>query len=73
MDCWLIMQQHDRGDYMITEKGFNILQSLNKMYLSLQYFPQKIYDSNLFKESKKEELIEAMNKFPTTVLSASGS
>jgi len=35
----LILQQHERGDYMITEKGFKILQGLNEMYLSLQYSP----------------------------------
>ena len=58
MDCGLILQQHDRGDYMITEKGFKILQSLNEMYHSLQYFPQQIYHSNLFEESKKEELTD---------------
>ena len=56
MDCELILQQHDRGDYMITEKGFKILQSLNEMCFSLQYFPQQICHSNLFEESKKEEL-----------------
>ena len=32
----LIMQQHERGDYMITEKGFKILQGLNEIYASLQ-------------------------------------
>ena len=58
MDCELILQQHDRGDYMITEKGFKILQSLNEMCFSLQYFPQQIYHSNLFEESKKEELTD---------------
>jgi hypothetical protein len=30
------MQQHERGDYMITEKGFKILQGLNEIYASLQ-------------------------------------
>ena len=58
MDCELILQQHDRGDYVITEKGFKILQSLNEIYFSLQYFPQQIYNSNLFEESKKEELTD---------------
>ena len=58
MDCELILQQHDRGDYMITEKGFKILQGLNEMYFSLQYFPQQIYHSNLLEESKKEELTD---------------
>jgi len=60
MDYELILQQHDRGDYMITEKGFKILQSLNEMHSSLQYFPQQIYHSNLFEESKKEELTDEL-------------
>ena len=36
MDSGLILQQHERGDYMITEKGFKILQGLNEIYSSLQ-------------------------------------
>jgi len=39
MDSGLILQQHERGDYMITEKGFKILQSLNELYSSLQCSP----------------------------------
>jgi len=35
-DGGLILQQHERGDYMITEKGFRILQGLNEIYSSLQ-------------------------------------
>lgn len=35
-DSGLILQQHERGDYMITEKGFRILQGLNEIYSSLQ-------------------------------------
>jgi epoxyqueuosine reductase QueG len=58
MDCELIMQQHERGDYIITEKGFKILQGLNEIYLSCQYFPQQIYHSNLLEKSKKEKLID---------------
>ena len=58
MDCELIMQQHDRGDYMITEKGFKILKGLNEIYFSFQYFPQQISHSNLLEESKKVELTE---------------
>ncbi|MDD3246324.1 MAG: winged helix-turn-helix domain-containing protein [Methanosarcina sp.] len=42
MDSGLILQQHERGDYMITEKGFKILQSLNELYSSLQYSPLQI-------------------------------
>jgi len=36
MESGLILQQHERGDYMITEKGFKILQGLNEIYSSLQ-------------------------------------
>jgi predicted transcriptional regulator len=25
VECNLILQRHERGDYMITEKGFNLL------------------------------------------------
>lgn len=39
IDSELILQQHERGDYMITEKGFKILKGLNEMCFSLQYFP----------------------------------
>ena len=42
MDSELILQQHERGDYMITEKGFKILQGLNELYSSLQYSPLQI-------------------------------
>ncbi|WP_255335748.1 winged helix-turn-helix domain-containing protein [Methanosarcina sp. KYL-1] len=36
LDSELIMQQHERGDYMITEKGFKILKGLNEIYSALQ-------------------------------------
>ena len=62
MDCGLILQQHDRGNYMITEKGFKILQGLNEIYFSLQYCPKQIYHSNLLEESKKEELTDESKK-----------
>jgi DNA-binding transcriptional ArsR family regulator len=39
MESGLILQQHERGDYMITEKGFKILQGLNEIYSSLQNSP----------------------------------
>ena len=42
MDSGLILQQHERGDYMITEKGFKILQGLNGLYSSLQYSPLQV-------------------------------
>jgi len=45
-DSGLILQQHERGDYMITEKGFKILQGLNEIYSSLQasqlHNPEKV-------------------------------
>jgi len=63
MDCELILQQHERGDYMITEKGFKILQGLNEIYFSLQYFPQQISHSNLLEESKKEELTDESKNY----------
>ncbi len=39
MDSGLILQKHERGDYMITEKGFKILKGLNEIYSSIQYSP----------------------------------
>src|ERR1035437_97810 len=62
MDCGLILQQHDRGNYMITEKGFKILQGLNEIYFSLQYCPQQIYHSNLLEKSIKEESTDESKK-----------
>ncbi len=58
MDSELILQQHERGNYMITEKGFKILQNLNDISHSPQYLSQKIYHPNSFGESKKRELTE---------------
>ena len=49
----LILQQHERGDYMITEKGFKILKGLNEMYFSLQYFPLQNSAENTLQ--KREE------------------
>jgi hypothetical protein len=46
MDSGLILQQHERGDYMITEKGFKILQGLNEIYSSLQSSPLQIPAEN---------------------------
>ena len=58
MGCGLILQQHERGNYMITEKGFKILQGLSEIYFSLQYSPQQICHSNLLEKSKKEGSVE---------------
>jgi DNA-binding transcriptional ArsR family regulator len=52
-DSGMILQQHERGDYMITEKGFRILQGLNDIYSSLQdSSKQKSTEENLQKENK---------------------
>ena len=52
-DSGLILQQHERGDYMITEKGFKILQGLNEIYSSLQYSPmQETYGKTSEKRRK---------------------
>ncbi|AKB27383.1 Transcriptional regulator, ArsR family [Methanosarcina siciliae T4/M] len=54
MDSGLILQQHERGDYMITEKGFKILQSLNELYSSLQRSPLQTPAGK--KTGEKEEI-----------------
>lgn len=48
----LILQQHERGDYMITEKGFRILQGLNEIYSSLQ---SSSFQSSLLQNSSKND------------------
>ena len=53
IDGELILQQHERGDYMITEKGFKILQGLNEMYFSLQYFPLQNSAENTLQRREK--------------------
>ncbi|HTY47701.1 MAG TPA: winged helix-turn-helix domain-containing protein [Methanomassiliicoccales archaeon] len=36
VDTGLIIQRHDRGDYMITEKGFRVLKGLSDVYQTLK-------------------------------------
>lgn len=36
LDSGMILQRHERGDYMITDKGFKILKSVGDMYSVLQ-------------------------------------
>lgn len=36
LDSGMILQRHERGDYMITDKGFKILKSLSDMYSLLK-------------------------------------
>ena len=56
LDCNLILQQHERGDYMITEKGFKILKSLNEMYSSLQYVPPQGSTENTPQRSEEHQI-----------------
>ena len=56
LDCNLIMQQHERGDYMITEKGFKILKSLNEMYSSLQYVPPQGSTENTLQRLEEHQI-----------------
>ena len=56
LDCNLILQQHERGDYMITEKGFKILKSLNEMYSSLQYVPPQGSTENTLQRSEEHQI-----------------
>ncbi len=36
LDSGMILQRHERGDYMITDKGFKILKSVSDMYSLLK-------------------------------------
>ncbi len=36
LDSGMILQRHERGDYMITDKGFKILKSIGDMYSVLK-------------------------------------
>jgi DNA-binding transcriptional ArsR family regulator len=53
LDSGLILQMHERGDYMITDKGLKILQGLKEIYSSLQYSPLQIHAENILQEEKK--------------------
>ncbi len=35
LDCGMILQRHERGDYMITDKGYRLLKGIADMYLIL--------------------------------------
>jgi DNA-binding HxlR family transcriptional regulator len=47
LESGLILQMHERGDYMITDKGLKILQGIQEIYSSLQYPPMKNYSENI--------------------------
>ncbi len=53
LDSGLILQIHERGDYMITDKGLKILQGLQEIYSSLQYSPLQNHAENILQEEKK--------------------
>lgn len=54
MDRDLILQQRERGDYMITEKGFKILQGLQEIYSSLQYSTLQNPLENILQEREEK-------------------
>jgi len=53
LESGLILQMHERGDYMITDKGLKILQGLQEIYSSLQYSPLQNHAENILQEEKK--------------------
>lgn len=64
MESGLILQQHERGDYMITEKGFKILQGLNEIYSSLQNYPLQ---NSSKQKPEKNDLMERKEKTEMTI------
>jgi predicted transcriptional regulator len=44
LDSELILQMHERGDYVITDKGIRILQGLQDVYSSFQYTPMQNHE-----------------------------
>jgi hypothetical protein len=52
----LILQMHERGDYMITDKGLKILQGLQEICSSLQYSPLQNHAENILQEEKKIQI-----------------
>lgn len=53
LDSGLILQMHERGDYMITDKGLKILQGLQEIYSSLQYSELQNPAEDILQEEKK--------------------
>jgi predicted transcriptional regulator len=56
LDGGLILQIHERGDYMITEKGLKILQGLQEIYSSLQNSPLQNHAESILQEEKKIQI-----------------
>jgi DNA-binding HxlR family transcriptional regulator len=48
----LILQQHERGDYMITEKGYKILKGLNDISSALQVPAEKLTSTEKIQAGK---------------------
>ncbi len=42
LDTGMILQVHERGDYLISDKGFKVIQGLSKLYAMLNQPPQQI-------------------------------
>jgi hypothetical protein len=53
LDSGLILQMHERGDYVITDKGLKILQGLQEIYSSLQYSPLQNHAENILHGREK--------------------
>lgn len=53
LDNGLILQMHERGDYMITDKGLKILQGLQEIYSSLQNSQMQNHTENILQKEKK--------------------
>ena len=53
LDSGLILQMHERGDYMITDKGLKILLGLQDIYSSLQYSPLQNHEDNMIQKENK--------------------
>jgi hypothetical protein len=56
LDSGLILQMHERGDYMITDKGLKVLQGLLNIYSSLQYSPLQNHAENISQKEKEFRL-----------------
>lgn len=50
LDNGLILQMHERGDYMITDKGLKILQGLQEIHSSLQNSQMQNRTENILQE-----------------------
>jgi DNA-binding transcriptional ArsR family regulator len=56
LDCGLILQIHERGDYMITDKGLKILRGLQEIHSSLQNSLLQNHVESVLQEEKKIQI-----------------